>query len=77
MQNHPIFNVVFEAIWAGFWVFFGLHFGGLGPILGGKNLNFLGMSFLNRFLLDFGLLWGAFWGAWTSLLGPKTAYFSG
>ena len=41
----------------------------------GKNFNFLWVSFLNRFLLDFGSLWGAFWGAWTSLLGLKTAYF--
>ena len=55
----------------------GLHFGGLGPILGGKNFNFRWMSFLNRFLLDFGPLWGAFWGVWTSSLVPKTAYFLG
>ena len=76
-KSHPIFNVVFEAILAGFWVPLGLHFGGLGPILGGKNFNFLWMSFLNRFLLDFGPLWGAFWGTWTSSLVPKTAYFPG
>ena len=74
---HPIFNVVFESILAGFSVPLGLDFGGLGPILWGKNFDFLWISFLNRFLLDFGLLWGAFWGAWTSLLGPKTAYFPG
>ena len=27
--------------------------------------------------MDFGLLWGAFWGVWTSSLVPKTAYFPG
>ena len=76
-KSHPIFNVVFESILAGFLVPFGLHFGGLGPILRGKIFNFLWIAFLNRFLLDFGSLRGAFWGARTSLLGLKTGYFPG
>ena len=76
-KSDPIFNVVFEAIWGGFGVPFGLHFESLGPFWGVKKFNFLWMSFLNPFLLAFGPLWGTFWGAWTGLLGPKTAYFSG